>query len=157
MAEESRPFFDMQNTSSTHDLNFRLPCSFTQGVGDFYSKNFYVKMLGLQKWTFIFNATIRWHYWRFARGIFSCPGSKNPRSVTFYLEDRPMTCEWIIGPWWSLLVPKGSGCGSPSKFPKWLINGGDPITTLTKCPSSHAAYSGGPWSNKSGWKFLWRD
>ena len=31
-----------------------------------------------------------------------------------YLEDHPMTCKWLIGPWWSLLSPKW-GCGTPSK------------------------------------------
>ena len=40
--------------------------------------------------------------------------------VLVYLEDHPGTCKWLIA-----MVSKSpnSGC-SPSKWPKWLINGG---------------------------------
>ncbi len=49
------------------------------------------------------------------------------------LEDHPMTCKWLIGPWWSLERPLRIGLDwTPYKWPwKWLINGGDPNYLLS--------------------------
>ena len=44
-----------------------------------------------------------------------------------HLEDHPRTCKWLV-----TMVSKSPKWGySPYKWPKWLINGGDPNYLLT--------------------------
>ena len=43
-----------------------------------------------------------------------------PVRELIYLKDHPMTCKWLIA-----MVNKSPNWGySPSKWPKWLVNGG---------------------------------
>ena len=56
-----------------------------------------------------------------------------------YLEDHPMTRKWLLT--MVIVSPLTGGCGTPSKWPKWLVNGGYYLLTNWDDPPSRAASS----------------